>query len=83
MVHVCRWMAIAIVVESIIQAGRLSLSAVGRATLGRGRPKHNIKRVDRLMGNAHLSGERWLFYEAISTASPRNAGRGRRAKRGG
>jgi hypothetical protein len=59
-------MAIAVVVESIIQAGRLSLSAVGRATLGRGRPKHNIKRVDRLLGNVHLYGERWLFFEAIT-----------------
>lgn len=65
-VHFFRWMAIAVVVESIIQAGRLSLSAVGRATLGCGRPKHNIKRVDRLLGNAHLSGERWLFFKAIS-----------------
>lgn len=55
-----------IVVESIIQAGRLSLSAVGRATLGRGRPKHNIKRVDRLLGNVHLRNERWLFFEAVS-----------------
>jgi hypothetical protein len=66
LVHAARWMAIAVVVESIIQSGRLSLSAIGRATLGRGRPKHNIKRVDRLLGNAHLRGEQWLFFEAIS-----------------
>lgn len=56
-----------VVVESIIQAGRLSLSAVGRATLGRGRPKHNIKRVDRLLGNPHLASERWLFFDAIAS----------------
>ena len=38
LVHAARWLAITVVVESIIQSGRLSLSAVGRATLGRGRP---------------------------------------------
>ncbi len=43
LVHAARWMAIAVVVDSIIQSGRLSLSAIGRATLGRARPKHNIK----------------------------------------
>jgi hypothetical protein len=59
-------MAVAVVVEAIIQSGRLSLSAIGRATLGHARPKHNIKRVDRLLANAHLRGERWIFFEAIA-----------------
>jgi hypothetical protein len=59
-------MAVSVVVESIVQAGRLSLSAVGRATLGPARPKHNIKRVDRLLGNAHLCSERRLYFKAIA-----------------
>jgi hypothetical protein len=65
-VHAFRWMAMAVVVESIVQAGRVSLSAIGRATLGQARPKHNIKRVDRLLGNAHLTGERWMYFKAIA-----------------
>lgn len=65
-VHAARWAAIMVVVESIILSGRLSLSAIGRATLGLGRPKHNIKRVDRLLANAHLHGERWLFFGAVA-----------------
>ncbi len=66
LVHAARWMAIAVVVDSIIHSGRLSLSAIGRATLGRARPKHNIKRVDRLLANAHLRAERWMFFEAVA-----------------
>ncbi len=67
LVHAARWMAIAVVVDSIIQSGRLSLSAIGRATLGRARPKHNVKRVDRLLANPHLRGERWMLFESVAT----------------
>ena len=66
LVHIARWMAITVVVDGIIQSGRLSLSAIGRATLGRARPKHNIKRVDRLLANAHLRGERWMLFESVA-----------------
>ncbi len=65
-IHAVRWRAIAAVVETIVLSGRLQLSAVGRAMLGRARPKHNIKRVDRLLANAHLHGERWLIFEAMA-----------------
>lgn len=65
-IHAVRWKAVAAVVETIVLSGRLQLSAVGRAMLGRARPKHNIKRVDRLLANAHLHGERWLIFEALA-----------------
>ncbi len=52
--HAVPQKAIAAVVETIVLFGRLQLSAVGRAVLGRGRPKHNIKHVGCLLANAHL-----------------------------
>ncbi|GAC1455379.1 MAG: IS4-like element ISSod3 family transposase [Vulcanimicrobiaceae bacterium] len=49
-------------------AGRLSLTAIGRAVAGRVRPKHAIKRVDRLLANPHLRCERWTLWSALAAS---------------
>jgi hypothetical protein len=54
---------------------RITLSELGRALPGSARVKHNIKRVDRLLGNARLSDERYCIYQTIArwllTEAPR------------
>jgi hypothetical protein len=59
--------ALLAVVDAVIAAGRLSLSAVGRSVDSKARPKHSIKRVDRLLGNSSLFAERWIVFGAIAT----------------
>lgn len=67
-VHATRWKATLAVVEAIAVAGRLSLTAIGRAVAGRARPKHAIKRVDRLLANPHLRCERWTLWSALAAS---------------
>lgn len=38
-------------VESLLYGGRLSLTAMGRKAVSKAYPKHNIKRMDRFLGN--------------------------------
>jgi hypothetical protein len=54
------------VVGALIRARRVSIAAIGRAVASRSRPKHGIKRVDRLLGNGHLRSERLRFFAAIA-----------------
>jgi hypothetical protein len=54
------------VAAAIAVVGRLSICAVGRGLRGRARPKHGIKRVDRLLSNPHLAVERAEFYAALT-----------------
>lgn len=65
-VHVARLKAVFFAVESLIHGGRLSLTAIGRAARGAVRPKHSVKRIDRLLGNRHLHGERLVFARALA-----------------
>lgn len=73
-IHRARLECFAAVVAGVLAASRLSLTRVGRALRGRARPKHEIKRVDRLLGNAHLHAEVPLFYRRfaqLAAAHPR------------
>jgi hypothetical protein len=65
-VHAARLAAIIAVVEAITAAGRLVPAAIGRNLRGRARPKHAIKRVDRLLGNVHVLADRWVVFGAVA-----------------
>jgi len=65
-VHNTRAAAVETVAEAIAYAGRVSPSYVGRVLRSNALPKHNIKRIDRLLGNVHLHGEWATYYRAIA-----------------
>jgi len=53
-------------VGAVLRGERLTLTDVGRNLEGRAYEKHKVKRVDRLLGNAWLHGERLELYAAIA-----------------
>ena len=63
-VHSRRADAVFDVVEGILSGSSLCLSEIGRNLRGPVSPKHNIKKVDRLLSNHHLFGEISLFAAA-------------------
>lgn len=65
-VHAVRVMAVTALVEGIIRGGRLSPATIGRVLAGGALPKHGIKRVDRLLGNPKMVGDRLFFFLAIA-----------------
>jgi hypothetical protein len=65
-VHLARVRLVFTAVLTVLRSSRLSLTALGRAIAERTTHKHGIKRIDRLLGNRQLHGERLLFYRAIA-----------------
>jgi len=65
-IHKRRLESLFFAVDALIVGGRLSLSGLGRGARGYVAPKHNIKRVDRLLGNSHLTHELMNIFEAIT-----------------
>jgi len=65
-VHAARWKALWITVAGLIGGGQLWLTALGRARPGRALCKHQIKAVDRLLGNRKLFGEIEQVYAAVA-----------------
>jgi hypothetical protein len=65
-VHAVRVAAVTALVEGIVRGGRLSPATIGRVLPGRALPKHGIKRVDRLLGNPKMVGDRLFFFVAIA-----------------
>lgn len=65
-VHAVRVAAVTALVEGIIRGGRLSPATIGRVLSGEALPKHGIKRVDRLLGNPKMVGDRLFFFLAIA-----------------
>jgi Transposase DDE domain len=65
-VHAVRVTAVTALVEGIIRGGRLSPATIGRVLPGSALPKHGIKRVDRLLGNPKMVGDRLYFFLAIA-----------------
>jgi hypothetical protein len=61
-VHQSRLKAVTKVLEGIINAGRLTPVGIGRKLPGGTSPRHGIKCVDRLVGNAGLAIERRRFF---------------------
>ena len=65
-VHKSRMKSIFFAVEALLNGGRLTCAGLGRAAQRKVKPKHNIKRIDRLMGNTKLHRELRLFFKAIT-----------------
>jgi hypothetical protein len=63
--HAARAAALLRVVQALIAGGKLSLTHLGRSLGSKGHVKHQIKAVDRLLGNQHLQRERDDIYRAI------------------
>jgi hypothetical protein len=64
--HAARMATLLRAVAAVLKGGRLSLTHLGRNLPGDARVKHQIKAVDRLLGNLHLSAERDGIYRAIA-----------------
>jgi Transposase DDE domain len=65
-VHAVRLMTVIKLVEAIIRSGRLTPATIGRSLRGSARPKHEIKRVDRLLGNPKMTSDRMFLFRAIA-----------------
>jgi hypothetical protein len=74
-VHSVRLTAVVALVEGIIGTGRLSPATIGRGLPGGALPKHSIKRVDRLLGNPKMVGDRLFLFLAIAHRLLRGCGR--------
>ena len=64
--HGTRASALARAVRALLTSGKLSLTHLGRSLDGEAKEKHQIKSVDRLLGNRHLHRERDAIYAAIA-----------------
>ncbi|MGC4066354.1 MAG: IS4 family transposase [Polyangiaceae bacterium] len=73
--HAVRAAAVVRVVRAVLTGGRLSLTHLGRHLGGTARVKHQIKAVDRLLGNPHLQRERGGIYRAIARTMLHENGR--------
>jgi hypothetical protein len=54
--------------EACLKGKKLSLVALGRNLSSKAKTKHNIKRIDRLLGNKKLNKERDFIYKTIAQA---------------
>lgn len=64
-VHPHRRDAVVAAVDSVSQGAAVSITAMGRGLASATRIKHRVKRMDRLIGNPRLHGERNQFYHAM------------------
>lgn len=64
--HTARAVALLRVVRALLTCGKLSLTHLGRSLAGAAQVKHQIKAVDRLLGNQQLQRERDGIYRAIA-----------------
>jgi hypothetical protein len=65
-IHLKRLYALVSCVTAALHGQRITLTELGRALPGQARVKHNIKRVDRLLGNVRLCTERFDIYKSIA-----------------
>lgn len=65
-VHAKRVRAVFAAVRSLLTGASLTLTSLGRNVSPRSSEKHGIKRIDRLLGNEALAGERGLFFAALA-----------------
>jgi Transposase DDE domain len=64
-IHAKRLASLLAAVEAVVTGSRLTLSDMGRGLHGQVAVKHNIKRIDRLLGNSSLHIEIPKLYEAL------------------
>ena len=65
-IHTKRLASLLAAVEAALSGSRLALSELGRGLHGHVAVKHNIKRVDRLLGNGALHAETRDVYESLT-----------------
>jgi len=65
-IHAKRLTSLLAAVEAVVTGSRLTLSDLGRGLFGKTTVKHNIKRIDRLLGNSLLHSEVPRLYEALA-----------------
>jgi hypothetical protein len=65
-IHAVRLTVILAAVGAAVRGRRLTLTELGRSLPGTACVKHNIKRIDRLLGNRHLAAERPGLYRALA-----------------
>ena len=65
-IHAKRLTGLLAAVEAVVSGSRLTLSDLGRGLSGCVAVKHNIKRIDRLLGNCSLHTEMPKLYEALA-----------------
>jgi Transposase DDE domain len=63
-VHARRLESVVACSEAVIKAQKLTPAAIGRSLPGR--PKHGIKRVDRVLANTALHTQRWAIFQALA-----------------
>ena len=63
--HQRRREAVAVAVDAILQGAAANITAMGRGLASATRIKHRVKRIDRLVGNRLLNGERESLYQAM------------------
>ncbi len=64
-IHATRQTVLFAAVDALIHGGRLTVTGLGRAVRGRTTVKHAIKRMDRLLSNGRLYGERVQIQTAL------------------
>jgi hypothetical protein len=64
--HRSRATALMKAVQALLLCGKLTLTHLGRHRCGAAHVKHQIKAIDRLLGNRHLHAERDGIYRAIA-----------------
>jgi hypothetical protein len=74
-VHAVRLMTVVKLVEAIIRGGKLRPATIGRSLRGSTSPKHEIKRVDRLLGNPKMTVDRLSLFRVIAHRLLRGAER--------
>lgn len=65
-VHKTRLNALVCTVSSLLDQGKLTLTALGRNMRGNALVKHKIKRVDRLLGNDNLIADKFYIYNQLA-----------------
>ena len=66
-IHAKRLQSLFATTQALLTGQRLTLTRIGRALSSSALVKHNIKRVDRLLGNLHLAHERQRIYATLAT----------------
>ena len=68
-IHAKRLTSLLAAVDAVVSGSRLTLSDLGRGLPGPVAVKHNIKRIDRLLGNGSLHTEARKLYETLARDS--------------
>src|SRR5699024_79101 len=69
--HLKRLNSLTLACHALLDCKTLTLTELGRNLPTKARTKHNIKRIDRLLGNRHLHKERLAVYRWHASLSVR------------